>query len=117
MTDPDFSERLDMRDRVEAAKAGLPGCQNPRLLSYMPPCDVASRVAALHQGTVTRAFPRQDRDNQRIGTSGQARELDAASVSGCDCTQSGDEWPGLGGGCGECVRVHLYTVIEQSGSK
>jgi len=29
--------------------------------------------------------------------------------------QSGDGWPGHGGGCGECVRVHRYTMSKQSG--
>ena len=29
-------------------------------------------------------------------------------------TQSGDEWAGRGGGCGECARAH-YTVSTQSG--
>ena len=26
-----------------------------------------------------------------------------------------DEWPGQGGGCGECERVHRYTMSKQSG--
>ena len=25
----------------------------------------------------------------------------------------GNEWPGQGGGCGECVRAHWYTMSEQ----
>ena len=31
--------------------------------------------------------------------------------------QSGIEWPGQGGGCGECVRVHRYTMSKQSGKE
>jgi len=27
----------------------------------------------------------------------------------------GSEWPGQGGGCGECVRIHWYTTSKQSG--
>ena len=26
-------------------------------------------------------------------------------------------WPGQGGGCSECVRVHRYTVSKQSGRR
>ena len=29
----------------------------------------------------------------------------------------GNEWPGQGGGCGECVRVHRYTTSKQSGAR
>jgi len=29
--------------------------------------------------------------------------------------QSGDEWPCQGGGCDECVRVYRYTMSKQSG--
>jgi len=28
--------------------------------------------------------------------------------------QSGNEWPGPGGGCGECAWVHWYTMSQQS---
>ena len=28
-----------------------------------------------------------------------------------------NEWPGQGGGCGECVRVHWYTVCKQAGNE
>ena len=29
--------------------------------------------------------------------------------------QSGNEWPGQRGGCGECVRVHRHTTRQQPG--
>jgi hypothetical protein len=31
--------------------------------------------------------------------------------------RSGSKWPGQGGRCGECVRVHRYTVSKQSGNE
>jgi len=30
--------------------------------------------------------------------------------------QSGKESPGQGGWCGECVRIHLYTISKQCNS-
>ena len=46
-------------------------------------------------------------------TSGQAGEDDAASVHRYTTSkQSGDEWPGRGGGRGECVQVHHKQAVR-----
>jgi hypothetical protein len=51
---------------------------------------------------------------------GEEEEEDAASVygyTGSTLAHSRDTVSGQGGGCGECVRVHLSTISKQSGRR
>ena len=60
---------------------------NPRFSSCVASYDVAGNIARPSQGLTRRP---------RFSSTARCWRL--------------SEWPGLGGGCGECVRVHRHTV-------
>ena len=102
-----------------------------RANSHSPACRLLRFFSALSVSRNSRSArrvsgPRYSMSKQSAGVCGYTGTLRANSQGGGggECVrvhqysmskQSGSDWAGQGGGGGECVRVHRYTMSKQSG--